>query len=111
MIKRIIEISQAKTYLSVKYGQLLIKQEGEQVSSIPCEDRHNVSSIVTDPRLSASHNLQWLSWHIGSIVTDPRLSASHNSLFIPNPLEYIVTDPCLSASHNADLPTSLPPLL
>ena len=38
MIKRIIEISQAKTYLSVKYGQLLIKQEGEQVSSIPCED-------------------------------------------------------------------------
>lgn len=38
MIKRIIEISQAKTYLSVKYGQLLIKQEGEQISSIPCED-------------------------------------------------------------------------
>lgn len=38
MIKRIIEISQAKTYLSVKYGQLLIKQESEQVSSIPCED-------------------------------------------------------------------------
>ena len=38
MIKRIIEISQAKTYLSVKYGQLLIKQKGEQVSSIPCED-------------------------------------------------------------------------
>ena len=38
MIKRIIEISQAKTYLSVKYGQLLIKQEGEQVSSTPCED-------------------------------------------------------------------------
>jgi CRISPR-associated protein Cas1 len=38
MIKRIIEISQAKTYLSVRYGQLLIKQEGEQVSSIPCED-------------------------------------------------------------------------
>ena len=38
MIKRIIEISQARSYLSVKYGQLLIKQQGEQVSSIPCED-------------------------------------------------------------------------
>ena len=38
MIKRIIEISQAKTYLSVKYGQLIIRQDGEQVSSIPCED-------------------------------------------------------------------------
>lgn len=38
MIKRIIEISQAKTYLSIRYGQLIIKQEGEQVSSIPCED-------------------------------------------------------------------------
>ncbi len=38
MIKRIIEISQARTHLSVKYGQLVIKQEGKQVSSIPCED-------------------------------------------------------------------------
>lgn len=38
MIKRIIEISQAKTYLSVKYGQLIIRQDGEQVSSISCED-------------------------------------------------------------------------
>ena len=38
MIKRIIEISQAKTYLSIKYGQLLIKRDGEQISQIPCED-------------------------------------------------------------------------
>ena len=38
MIKRIIEISQTKTYLSIKYGQLLIKRESEQISSIPCED-------------------------------------------------------------------------
>jgi CRISPR-associated protein Cas1 len=38
MIKRIIEISQAKTYLSVRYGQLILKRDGEQVSSIPCED-------------------------------------------------------------------------
>ena len=38
MIKRIIEISQARTHLSIRYGQLIIKREGEQVSSIPCED-------------------------------------------------------------------------
>ncbi len=38
MIKRIIEISQAKTYLSIRYGQLLIKRDGEQISQIPCED-------------------------------------------------------------------------
>ena len=38
MIKRIIEISKAKTYLSVKYGQLIVKQDGEVVSSIPGED-------------------------------------------------------------------------
>lgn len=38
MIKRIIEISQAETYLSIKYGQLILKRNGEQISSIPCED-------------------------------------------------------------------------
>ena len=38
MIKRIIEISQARTHLSIRYGQLILKREGEQVSSIPCED-------------------------------------------------------------------------
>jgi len=38
MIKKIIEISQAKSYLSVRYGQLVVKQDGRQVSSIPCED-------------------------------------------------------------------------
>jgi CRISP-associated protein Cas1 len=38
MIKKIIEISQAKTYLSVRYGQLIIRQEEKESSSIPCED-------------------------------------------------------------------------
>jgi len=38
MIKRIIEISSARTRLSVKYGQLIIKDDSDQVSSIPCED-------------------------------------------------------------------------
>jgi len=38
MIKRIIEITESKTYLSIRYGQLIIKQDGEQRTSIPCED-------------------------------------------------------------------------
>jgi CRISPR-associated protein Cas1 len=38
MIKRIVEISSARTRLSIKYGQLIIKDDTEQVSSIPCED-------------------------------------------------------------------------
>lgn len=38
MIKRIIEISSARTYLSVKYDQLVIKSNGDVQSQIPCED-------------------------------------------------------------------------
>jgi CRISPR-associated protein Cas1 len=46
MIKRIVEISTARTRLSIKYGQLIIRQacpepgrrNDEQVASIPCED-------------------------------------------------------------------------
>ena len=38
MIKKIIEISQARTSLSIRYGQLIIKREGSEISSIPCED-------------------------------------------------------------------------
>jgi CRISPR-associated protein Cas1 len=47
MIKRIIEISQARTYLSIKYGQLIIKEGGEQVASIPCED---IGVLLVDHR-------------------------------------------------------------
>jgi CRISPR-associated protein Cas1 len=46
VIKRIIEISQARTHLSIKNGQLIVKQDGQtpdnnirgQVTQIPCED-------------------------------------------------------------------------
>ena len=38
MIKKIIEISQARTHLSIRYGQLIVKRDGERISSIPCED-------------------------------------------------------------------------
>jgi len=38
MIKRIVEISSARTHLSVKYGQLVIRENGQELSRIPCED-------------------------------------------------------------------------
>lgn len=38
MIKKIVEISRARTYLSISLGQLVIKEEGEEVGRIPCED-------------------------------------------------------------------------
>jgi CRISPR-associated protein Cas1 len=38
MIKKIVEISRERTSLSIKYGQLLIKQDGQEANSIPCED-------------------------------------------------------------------------
>jgi CRISPR-associated protein Cas1 len=38
MIKKIIEISRERTSLSIKYGQLVIKQDGKETASIPCED-------------------------------------------------------------------------
>jgi CRISPR-associated protein Cas1 len=38
MIKRIVEISSARTFLSVRYGQLVIKENGNELSQIPCED-------------------------------------------------------------------------
>ena len=38
MIKRIIEISHARTHLSIRYGQLVIRENGDELSQIPCED-------------------------------------------------------------------------
>jgi CRISPR-associated protein Cas1 len=45
MIKRVIEISHARTHLSVKLGQLLIRSEGREPASIPCED---VGILIVD---------------------------------------------------------------
>ena len=47
MIKKIVEISRARTYLSVRYGQLILKREGERISNIPCED---VGVLLVDHR-------------------------------------------------------------
>jgi len=38
MIKRIVEISSARTHLSIRYGQLVIRENGNELSQIPCED-------------------------------------------------------------------------
>ena len=47
MIKRIVEISQGRSYLSIKYGQLIVRQEGKEVSRIPCED---IGVVLVDHR-------------------------------------------------------------
>jgi len=38
MIKKIIEISQARRHLAVRLGQLIIKENSNELSTIPCED-------------------------------------------------------------------------
>ena len=45
MIKRVIEISNARTHLSIRLGQLIVKREGEVIGQIPCED---VGVLVVD---------------------------------------------------------------
>lgn len=38
MIKRIVEVSRAGTHLSITLGQLVVRQNKEEVGRIPCED-------------------------------------------------------------------------
>jgi CRISPR-associated protein Cas1 len=38
MIKRIVEVSRAGTHLSITLGQLIVKQDKQEVGRIPCED-------------------------------------------------------------------------
>jgi len=38
MIKRVIEVSHARTHLSIQLGQLLVRREGREQGRIPCED-------------------------------------------------------------------------
>jgi CRISPR-associated protein Cas1 len=45
MIKKIIEISQARTHLAIQNKQLLIKSEDAKTASIPCED---VGVLIVD---------------------------------------------------------------
>jgi len=53
MIKRIIEISTAPAYISVKHQQMVLKREGETVGSIPIEDMGVL--IVDHPGCTYSH--------------------------------------------------------
>ena len=38
MIKRIVEVSSARTHLSIEYGQLVLRREGREAGRVPCED-------------------------------------------------------------------------
>jgi CRISPR-associated protein Cas1 len=53
LIKKIIEISRERTSLSIKYGQLLIKQNGQEANSIPCEDIGVL--LVDNPATNYTH--------------------------------------------------------
>ena len=59
--------------------------------------------IITDPCLSASHNVKVAPTEMPVIITDPCLSASHNTTPKLHSMGKIITDPCLSASHNGKL--------
>jgi CRISPR-associated protein Cas1 len=55
VIKRIVEISSARTFLSVRYGQLVIKENGNELSQIPCED---IGILLVDhPGTSYTHSV------------------------------------------------------
>jgi len=66
MIKRIVEISSARTHLSIRYNQLIIKEEGKEVASIPCED---VGVLLVDHRgTTYTHSVFTELLHCGAAV-------------------------------------------
>jgi CRISPR-associated protein Cas1 len=55
VIKKIIEISQAKRHLAVRLGQLIIKENGDELSAIPCED---IGILLIDhPAVTYTHSV------------------------------------------------------
>lgn len=66
MIKRIIEISTAGTYLSVHLGQLLIRQDGQLKGQIPCED---IGVLLIDhPAVTCTHSVLTVLLEQGAAV-------------------------------------------
>ncbi|MHB9070951.1 MAG: type II CRISPR-associated endonuclease Cas1 [Sedimentisphaerales bacterium] len=55
MIKKIIEISRERTSLSIKYGQLVIRQDGQKERSIPCEDIGVL--LIDNPATNYTHSV------------------------------------------------------
>lgn len=83
MIKRIVEISQARTHLSIKYSQLIIKEGGEQVASIPCED---IGVLLVDHRgTSYTHSVFTELLRCGAAVV--LCSGNHHPAGILLPIE------------------------
>jgi len=55
MIKRIVEISSARTHLSIKNGQLIVRQESKDKPAIPCED---IGILLVDhPATTYTHSV------------------------------------------------------
>lgn len=53
MIKHTLEISKDSAHLSVRHSQLILKRDGENVASLPCEDIGVV--MVDHPQVTYSH--------------------------------------------------------
>jgi CRISP-associated protein Cas1 len=67
MIKKIIEISRERTSLSIKYGQLVIKQDGQSDRSIPCEDIGVL--LIDNPATNYTHSVfTELSKHNAAVI-------------------------------------------
>ena len=55
MIKKIIEISRERTSLSIKYGQLVVRQDSQPERSIPCEDIGVL--LIDNPATNYTHSV------------------------------------------------------
>jgi len=83
MIKRILEISSGPARLSVAYRQLLIEREGQEKTTVPCED---IGVLLVDhPAVSYTHAVFTTLAEAGAAVV--LCAASHNPSGLVLPLE------------------------
>lgn len=102
MIKRTLEISREPTYLSVRLGQLQLKQRDQLVDTIPCEDLGVV--VVDQPQTTYSHAaLTTLLKHDAVVVL---CGSDHlpSGMLLPI-AEHTLVVPRLRAQVNATVPT------
>lgn len=103
MIKRTLEISRDPTYLSVRLGQLLLKQGERLAASIPCEDLGVV--VVDQPQTTYSHAALTTLLEQDAVVV--LCGRNHLPCGMLLPLgEHTLVVPRLRAQVNATLPTS-----
>jgi len=83
MIKKVVEISSAGTHLSVKLGQLVIRQDGTEKGCIPCEDIGVL--LVDNTAVTYTHSVLTVLLAQGAAVV--LCSGSHHPAGMLFPLE------------------------